>query len=244
MKASSTIQQFAAAPAATIATAVQAERPRAGEPSVRLGSLLAERAREAESMYAFLYFTRGGSGTVYYAPPGAVVHADARLCRSSGAQAGVLALAKVCGGSGQEAVPGGGAEALFGAAAYGTAAAPQGGFDSEYVVRPLPTGGRTANDPKPPGLADRIELLACWIFYGRVPSGGEFLPDDYAECSVCMDKMFNGDLYVCDACQPLVHARQCELAGGAQPRANTPYVGREACDFLRRLGYRNAGGAE
>ena len=105
MKASSTIQQFAAAPAATIATAVQAERPRSGEPTIRLGRLLSEQAREAESMYAFLYFTRGGSGTVYYAPPGALVHADAQLCRARNAQDSVLALAKVCGGSGQEAAP-------------------------------------------------------------------------------------------------------------------------------------------
>ena len=105
MKASSTIKQFAAAPAATIATAVQAERPRAGEPTIRLGRLLSEQAREAESMYAFLYFTRGGSGTVYYAPPGALVHADAQLCRARNAQDSVLALAKVCGGSGQEAAP-------------------------------------------------------------------------------------------------------------------------------------------
>ena len=108
MTASVQTQQFAAAPAATIATAVQAERPRAGEPTVRLGSLLAEDARAAENMYALLYFTRGGSGTVYYAPPGALVHADAQMCRTRDAQASVLALAKVCGGSGLAAVLGGG----------------------------------------------------------------------------------------------------------------------------------------
>lgn len=108
MKASvSNQQQFAAAPAATIATAVRAERPRAGEPAIRLGRLLPEAAREAESMYAFLYFTRDGegNGTVYYAPPGALVHADARLCRARNARDSVLALAKVCGGSGEAAAP-------------------------------------------------------------------------------------------------------------------------------------------
>ena len=105
MTASVQTQQFAAAPAATIATAVQAERPRAGEPTVRLGSLLGKEARAAEAMYAFLYFTRGGGGTVYYAPPGAQVHADAQLCRSRNEQAGVLALAKVCGGSGAPFAP-------------------------------------------------------------------------------------------------------------------------------------------
>ena len=107
MKASVSNQQFAAAPAATIATAVQAERPRAGEPTIRLGRLLSESARAVESMYAFLYFTRGGGGTVYYAPPSALVHADAQLCRSRSAQASVLALAKVCGGSGEDAAPSG-----------------------------------------------------------------------------------------------------------------------------------------
>ena len=102
-------RQFAAAPAATIATAVQAERPKTGERTIRLGSLLPEAARADESMYAFLYFTRGDDGrqgTVYYAPPGTQVHADARLCLAKKAdgqeqqqqQQGVLALAKVCGG--------------------------------------------------------------------------------------------------------------------------------------------------
>ena len=102
-------QQFAAAPAATIATAVQAERPKTGERMIRLGSLLPEAARADESMYAFLYFTReddGRQGTVYYAPPDAQVHADARLClarKTDGQQQqGVLALAKVCGGSGED----------------------------------------------------------------------------------------------------------------------------------------------
>ena len=102
MKASVSNQQkqqlVAAAPAATIATAVQAERPRAGEPAIRLGSLLAEEARATESLYAFLYFTRGGGGQVYYAAPSALVHADAQLCRARDSQESVLALAKVCGG--------------------------------------------------------------------------------------------------------------------------------------------------
>ena len=107
MKASVSNQQqqqqqvVAAAPAATIATAVQAERPRSGEPAIRLGSLLAEKARATESLYAFLYFTRGGcGGQVYYAAPSALVHADAQLCRARDSQESVLALAKVCGGSG------------------------------------------------------------------------------------------------------------------------------------------------
>ena len=107
MKASVSNQQqqlVAAAPAATIATAVQGERPRAGEPAIRLGSLLAEKARATESLYAFLYFTRGGgSGQVYYAAPSALVHADAQLCRARDSQESVLALAKVCGGSGAAA---------------------------------------------------------------------------------------------------------------------------------------------
>lgn len=108
MKASVSNQQqqqlVSAAPAATIATAVRAERPRAGEPTVRLGRLLPEAARAAESMYAFLYFTRGGgSGQVYYAAPSALVHADAQLCRARDSQESVLALAKVCGGSGAAA---------------------------------------------------------------------------------------------------------------------------------------------
>ena len=108
MKASVSNQQqqqlVSAAPAATIATAVRAERPRAGEPTVRLGRLLPEAARAAESMYAFLYFTRGGrSGQVYYAAPTALVHADAQLCRARDSQESVLALAKVCGGSGEDA---------------------------------------------------------------------------------------------------------------------------------------------
>ena len=106
MKASiSTQQQFAAAPAATIATAIQAERPRAGEPAIRLGDLLPKAARSDESMYAFLYFTRGEGGAhggaVYYAAPGAHVHADARLCTAGQGVGGILALAKVCGGSGE-----------------------------------------------------------------------------------------------------------------------------------------------
>ena len=107
MKASVSNQQqqqlVSAAPAATIATAVRAERPRAGEPTVRLGRLLPEATRVAESMYAFLYFTRGGRGQVYYAAPTALVHADAQLCRARDSQESVLALAKVCGGSGAAA---------------------------------------------------------------------------------------------------------------------------------------------
>ena len=104
MKASVSNQQqqlVSAAPAATIATAVRAERPRSGEPTMRLGRLLPEAARAAESMYAFLYFTRGGCGQVYYAAPSALVHADAQLCRARDSQESVLALAKVCGGSGE-----------------------------------------------------------------------------------------------------------------------------------------------
>ena len=103
-------QKFAAAPAATIATATLAERPRAGDKTIRLGRLLPETARAAESMYAFLYFTRDGDGgrTVYYAPPDALVHADARLCRTRDSQEAVLALAKVCGGSGEGAKTGSG----------------------------------------------------------------------------------------------------------------------------------------
>ena len=107
MTASVSIHEFAAAPAATIATATLAERPRAGDRTIRLGRLLPETARAVESMYAFLYFTRDGEGgrTVYYAPPDALVHADARLCRTRDSQEAVLALAKVCGGSGGAAAP-------------------------------------------------------------------------------------------------------------------------------------------
>ena len=106
MTASVATQQFAAAPAATIATAVQAERPRAGEKTIRLGGLLPEGGRAAEGLYAFLYFTRETErhATTYYAPPGAQVHADAVLCRAPHGQrqGAVLALARVCGGSGAE----------------------------------------------------------------------------------------------------------------------------------------------
>lgn len=112
MSASIATQQFAAAPAATIASAVQAERPRASEASIRLGSLLPGAARGAEGLYAFLYFTRESEGhaTTYYAPPGASVHADARLCQAGGRQrsgSAVLALARVCGGSGEDEEGGG-----------------------------------------------------------------------------------------------------------------------------------------
>lgn len=102
MKASSTNQLFAAAPAATIATAAPAERPRAGERTVRLGDLLPKAARADAGLYAFLYFVRDGEGraSAYYAAPDALVHADARLMRGGGSRQAVLALPKVCGGSG------------------------------------------------------------------------------------------------------------------------------------------------
>ena len=176
MKASSTIQQFAAAPAATIATAVQAERPRAGEPSVRLGSLLAERAREAESLYAFLYFTRGEGKTVYYAPPGALVHADARLCRSSGAQAGVLALAKVCGGSGAPFAP----ATSHSAAAAAPRAMVFGSLDDVFGPTPpdaaAGTGGMEGGRDK--GLLGAARTLARRIAFGR---GAQALAPEAAE---------------------------------------------------------------
>ena len=119
MKASTHNQLFAAAPVATIASAAPAERPRAGERTVRLVDLLPEAAHANARLYAFLYFVRDvdGRAAVYYAAPDALVHADARLLRGGdGSQQAVLALPRVCGGSSggggdaadAEAVQGGG----------------------------------------------------------------------------------------------------------------------------------------
>lgn len=128
MKASSTNQLIAAAPAATIATAAPAERPRAGERTVRLGDLLPEAARADAGLYAFLYFVRESEGraSAYYAAPDALVHADARLMRGGGSRQAVLALPKVCGGGGRDDGEDGGNDA----AAPAPAAAPLPAFAS------------------------------------------------------------------------------------------------------------------
>ena len=97
MKASAT--QIVAASAALIASAVPAARPRAGESTIRLDSLLPGGPRARAGDYAFLFFERAGDGgQAYYAEPGAPVHADARLLTGS-CQSDVLALPRVCGGS-------------------------------------------------------------------------------------------------------------------------------------------------
>ena len=100
-----------AAPAAMIASAVPAQRPRPGERALRLGSLLPEGISASHAKrYAFVFFRREseGEGATYYAAPDASVHADAKLCiAGKGAAAAVAALPRVCGGGGPDNNDGG-----------------------------------------------------------------------------------------------------------------------------------------
>ena len=139
MKAS--VTQIVAAPAALIASAAPAARPLAGESAVRLGSLLPRSVRARAGDYAFLFFERSGSGgsggQAYYAEPGAMVHADARLLTGS-CQSDVLALPRVCGGSGR---PGAADRAI---------AAGTGALSKTRLVRALSRALRAVSRPHAP----------------------------------------------------------------------------------------------
>ena len=209
-------RHFAAVPADIAASAVTAEMPRADEPGIRLGNLLAGEQRRGQTLCARLYFTRPGDGTVYHGTPDTTVHADAVLCVSHDDPGKVLVLAKKCTVRGAKAVVSAGIDEVFGFFARHIDADE---FRLSRIARIEALARRLLGRPYwPSGTTERLDEIA-WCMHDDGYASEWASQDSIVSCSVCERATGVGGMhvvpiesrgdthYLCDTCLPRVRVR-------------------------------------